>query len=290
MATKSTDLPVPEIMEDAVAAALEGKKALWGNPAVIAHSSMPHGNTALGKTVEIPYFTSIGEFEEPAEGGALTPSKLSASTEEATVRRMGKAVGTHDWARYLGMKGDPYTEAARQLVEGFFHTLDKVALDATVAPLANYTVDVYNAATPRTIDSDLILDGQALWGDEADDDTSLMVCHSKVRGDIRKLKDATGRPLYVDPIEGKLGKFMGCSVGVSDRVTPTEDTPPKYTSALLKRGAIALWYNGAPSVEADRDILAGVSFMAIWVYFVCHRYTRLGPDSTKPGVALLKHN
>ena len=288
--TKTSDLPIPELMQDAVAAAFEGKKALWGTPAIRAYPNMPHGNTALGKTVEIPYFDSIGDFEEPAEGVALTPTKISASTEEATVRRAGKAFTITDWARYLGMSGDPYQEAARQIVDGFFRILDKAALDATVAALADYTVDVYSAATPRTIDSDLVIDAQAKWGDEAEDNGALFVCHSKVRNDIRKLRDATGRPMFLDPIEGKLGRFMGLPVGVSDRVAPTEDTPPKYTSALMKHGAVAIWYNGAPEIETDRDILAGSDVMAIWVYFIVHRYSKLGPSSTKPGVVLIKHN
>ena len=286
----TNDLPDPEVMLEAVSDHFPKRKALWGSSVVVASSKMPYGNTALGKTVDIPYFNSIGEFVEVPEGTALTPSKISASTEEATVRRAGKAFTVTDWARYLGMNGDPYNEAAKQIVEGFFRVLDKAALDATVATLTDYTVDVYDAAVPRTIDSDLVINAEAKWGDEADDDGTLMVCNSKVRNDIRKLKDATGRNLYVDPIEGKLGRFMGYPVGVSDRVEPTTDTPPKYTTALMKRGSVAVWYNGEPTIETDRDILAGADVMAIWVYFVVHRYSKLGPGSSKPGVTLIKHN
>lgn len=290
MATKTADLPDIEELTEAVQGAFEGRRALWGSPAVVASSEMPFGGKALGKKVEIPYFNSIGDFEELPEGSALSPVKISASTEEALVRRAGKAFAITDWAHYLGMRGDPYEEAARQIVEGAFRHFDKVILEEASASLPAMTVDVYSATTPRTIDSDLILDGRAKWGDEADDPASLMICHSKVENDIRKLKDATGRGIFVAPIEGKLGNVMGYPVAVSDRVVPTPDTPPKYTTGLLKSGALALWYNGKPEAEYARDILAGADIVAIHIYFVVHRYLRLGPNSTKSGVVLLKHN
>jgi len=92
-------------------------------------------------------------------------------------------------------------------------------------------------------------------------------------------------------VEGRMPRILGYPVGVSDRVAPAAGvTPSKYTSMLLKPGALALWYNGQPRIESDRDILADADVMAIHVYFAVHRYSKLGPGSTKPGVVLLKHN
>jgi hypothetical protein len=149
------------------------------------------------------------------------------------------------------------------------------------------TVDVYSATTPRTIDSDLVIDGRAKWGDEAGA-RALLLVHSKVENDMWKLKDSTGRNLLVSPTEGGLSKFVGYPVGMSDRLAAA-GTPAKYTSVLAAPGALVCWYNGAPEVETGRDILAGAEVVVVSTYAVVHRYSRL-QGMTKPGIALLAHN
>ena len=64
---------------------------------------------------------------------------------------------------------------------------------------------------------------------------------------------------------------------------------PRYSSAIVKSGALALWYSQTPSVDTDKDILKDNVVAAIHSYFAPHRYSRL-EGSTRPGVAILKHN
>ena len=64
---------------------------------------------------------------------------------------------------------------------------------------------------------------------------------------------------------------------------------PRYSSAIVKSGALALWFNSVPSVDTDKDILKDNVVAAIHSYFVPHRYGRLVGD-TRPGVVVLKHN
>lgn len=290
MATKLTDIVVAEILEDAVRAKFAaGVNALWGTGAAVLNSSFPGGKDAVGTKVKVPYFGSVGEWEAISDGSAFTPSKITMTEEEGTVYKIGKAFSITDWTRMAAGGGDPYEEAARQCVDGFQGKVDKMLIDAARTTLAAMTKDVYNATTPRTIDSDLVIDGRAKWGDEAGD-RALLLCHSKVENDMWKLKDATGRNLLVSPTDGGLNKFVGYPVGMSDRLTAASGvSPAKYTSVLASPGALVCWYNGAPEVETGRDILAGADVIVVSTYAVVHRYSRL-QGMTKPGIALLVHN
>jgi len=290
MTTKTTDVIVAEVLEDAVKATFAGgAKALWGTNAAIINSSFPGGEDAVGTKIKVPYFGSVGEWEALADGSAFTPTKITMSEEEATVYRIGKAFSITDWARMAAGGGDPYEEAARQCVEGFWGKVDTMLIDAARATLASMTVDVYNATTPRTIDSDLVIDGRAKWGDEAAA-RALLLAHSKVENDMWKLKDATGRNLLVSPVEGGLSSFVGYPVGMSDRLSATAgSSPAKYTTILANPGALVCWYNGSPQVEVGRDILGTATVVVVHTYGVVHRYTRMA-SKTKPGIALLVHN
>jgi len=64
----------------------------------------------------------------------------------------------------------------------------------------------------------------------------------------------------------------------------------KSRTALLKRGALAFWYNReALQLLTDKDILADSKLGAMHLYAAAHRYRRL-PTSTKPGVVIIEHN
>ncbi|MCL2823527.1 MAG: hypothetical protein FWD57_05995, partial [Polyangiaceae bacterium] len=79
-------------------------------------------------------------------------------------------------------------------------------------------------------------------------------------------------------------------VGMSDRLVPSPGvTPAKYTTLLVKPGALVCWYNGTPLVETARDPLAGADILVVSTYAVVHRYVRM-PVQTRPGVVLLTHN
>lgn len=64
---------------------------------------------------------------------------------------------------------------------------------------------------------------------------------------------------------------------------------PRYWSAIVKQGALGLWYNDMPSVDTDKDILKDNVVAAIHSYFAPLRYGRIVND-TRPGVILLGHN
>ena len=288
--TKRSDLIIPEILQEAVKGAFEGVTALWGTGAAKVASTLP-GSVKGGDTVTVPYFGLLGELDDVAtEGDALVPAKLTMTSETATVQHSGKAFEITSWAQMAAF-GDPYAEAARQMKEAVIRRADKALIDkAAGTPLVK---DVYNASTPKTLDWDTMVDAKLLWGDEQDG-IALLVVHSKVFGDLLKLKDGQGRPLLTDPGEGKLPRFVGVPVAVSDRMPVLSEyggagTPDAYTSLIVKRGALAFWFNGTPTVETDKDILADSLVAAIHVYWVAHLYSRM-PGSTKPGAVKIITN
>lgn len=281
--TKRSDIIVPEILLEAIKGKLAGMKALYGTSAARIEFGLP-GDRKGGDKVKVPYFGHIGEMEEVLEGEALTPRKITQTSEEATVIRAGIAFEATAWGQIAGAE-DPYEEGSRQMRESVERYIDSKLIVAASANLpADMVKDVYNANAPRVLDWNLMVDGKMAWGDEQDD-IALMITHSKVVGDLLKAKDNSGRPLYT-PGNGKLGDFCGVPHLMSDKLVP--DTG-KYTSLVLKRNALIFWANGNPSFEADRDILAHSTIAALNMYGVAHRYLR-SPGGTKGGVVALRHN
>lgn len=281
MTTKKTDLLIPEVLLETVKGQFAGAKALAGTAAVSMDFSMP--STKGGEEITVPYFGTIGEFEDiSTEGDALTPATLSMTHEHSSVQHAGKAFEITEWARMAAQYADPYGEAARQIVEGAVRRFDKALIDVAAASLsaAGMVKDLGEAQ----LDYDGMVDAKMLWGDEQEN-ISLMVVHSATAGRLMKLKDNNGRPLLVMPESGKLGNFCGVPLGISDRNAPVAGV---YTSMIFKRGALALWANGTPSIDVDKDILADTRVAACHIYFVAHRYSRLN-GSTKGGVVHIKH-
>lgn len=226
-----TDTVQPQILQDAILGAFAGVEKLVTSPAVVVNDSMP--NTRGGDTVTVPYFSSMGELDDVAEGVALTPSALVMTSEQATVTRSGKSFEVTEWARMAANYADPYSEAARQIVEMSARRIGKGLVDAARTSLpAGMTRDVFNQSTPRTIDYDAVVEAKMLWGDEQDDIVGIY-CHSKTFGDLLKIKSADGLPLLTDPSDGSVPRFVGIPVTVSDRmrsdhptVVATGTTPP----------------------------------------------------------------
>jgi HK97 family phage major capsid protein len=293
MPNTSSNYLIPEILEAAIPGAFAGKKALMGTRATIVRGNLPEGSRKGGKTVTIPYFGNIGELEDLAsELDSLSPAELTMTSEEAEVQHSGKMFSVTEAAEIFAEYADPYGEAAGQIAEATMRRGDAAVIDAACAAglPSEMVKDVWSAGTPRKMDYDLVVDGKMAWGDEHTD-IALMVIHSKVYGDLLKIKETTGKPILTDAREGEVQRFCGIPLIVSDRlpVDLTDPAHPKYTSVIAKAGALVFWYARNPKVLTDQNIANNSRSMAVHVYWAAHRYKRL-PNSTKPGVVLIKHN
>lgn len=276
--TTKSNVFIPQVLADVLSAVFVGKKALHGTGAVVMNPGLSSSN--MGEKVQVPYFNSLGEFEIVAnDGDALTPAQLTSAADESTVQHAGKAFEITRWAQ-MAAAGDPYQEAATQMAEGALRIFDKTLI--TAASTTSLTLDI-TGRTTKTWHWDAYVDAKLKWGDEQEN-IAMIVCHSKVYGDMLKEKDSTGRPLLVDPMkEGELARYGGIPVMVSDRCTVNAGTPNTYETLVVKKGALALWYNDGIGVETDKDILADSTVAATHVYFVAHLYRRCA-GGTKPGV------
>lgn len=299
--TIRSDLIVPEVLEEAVRGEFAGMKALYGTGAAVV-SSRGWPDARGGDEITIPYFGTIGEFEDLAaseddgagEIPALTPAKLSMTSETATVAHSGKAFEITEWARIAASYADPYAEAARQIRVGLERLADsKLLVQANATTLSS---NVYNASTPVTASWTEILKARFLFNDEQDD-LALIVMHSEVALQLLQEVDGNSRPIWENVLQTGVipANILGIAVKISDRATKTEEaggvgTPASYNTLLLKRNSLAFWFNGGqPEIQTDKDILADSTVAALHVYYAAHRYTRLA-GSTLTGVAKLVHN
>lgn len=314
MATaKRSDMIVPEVLAEAVRGEFSGVNALYGTGAAFV-TGQGWPDARGGDTVKVPYFGNIGEMEDLAsdEGGAgavpaLTPAKLDMSSESASVQHSGKAIEMTRWAQLAAMYADPYGEAARQLRISFERRIDKALLtEAATTTLSKNifddTVTTGNAAGRLTWQT--LLGAKFLWGDEIDD-IALVVMHSNTIFDLLMTQEedgsgATNKALYEAAMNGEIIRApgVGAPIKVSDRATLEaaggaggNTNNDRYTTLLVKRNALALWFSGgeALDIQTDRDILSDTDVAALHTYYVAHLYSRM-PGGNHEGVAKILHN
>lgn len=295
--TKRSDLIIPELLMEAISAAFPKMRVLMGSKAVIINGTMPNtinGSPMIGgDQIKFPYFNLLGDSLEKIvnEGDELIPTKLTMTSDLATVGHYGKAVEITQWAQLAAAYADPYGEVAKQFVEMTANTVENELLRVSVAGLpALYVHDVFSATTPKTLDYDTMIDAKILWGDEQGN-IELLTVHSKVYGDLLKLKDSTGRPLVTDANNAEIQKFAGVPLKVSDRNTVTVVSGVnRYSSLIFKAGAVAWWYQKAATVRTEGNALADSDITAIHIYGAPYRYLRPTSGGTKSGVIEIRTN
>lgn len=296
MGTNVNDVLIPEVLAEAIQGKLAGVIALYGTGAVAMDTNLRAEKANVGTDIKVPYFNTLGEAEEVPVGGALTPRKLTEEYETSTIKHAGIAFSSSDLVR-IAAADDPHAEAARQAVVSIQRKFDSdlitTALSETI-PATNATsggawpfiVDAYAAG--RNLDLDTGIDARMAFGDEQrDEDFALWAIHSKQLGDLYRLRDATGKQLLADPVDGGLRRFMGVPVTTSDRMSTVATSPTTYKAALLKKNSLALWVKSAPDIFTGTDILAADQVMAIHFYYVVHRYRRIN-GLARAGVAVVK--
>lgn len=286
--TRRSDIIIPEVLAESMPGAFAGARLLAGTGAVSVNPTLRAGRAAVGDSIKIPKFNTIGEMQDIPEGGAASVQSLTQGSELATVQHSAIAIGIGEWAQIAGAS-DPYAEARRQIMIAVQRKLDAKLIEE--ARTTTLSLNRYNlgGGLDGTLNYDMGADAMGLFGDESEEgDFVMWGVHSKTKTDLRKTKDSTGRALLSDQ-EGSLSRFMGVGVVQSDRITPdTSVSPTRYESLLLKRGCLAAWINPDMGILEDRDILADDVVMAFHLYYCVHLYLR-APNSTYCGAALVQH-
>lgn len=274
MATKASDLIVPEVLSAMIAAQIPGKLALAGTDRVVVLDNL---QGKPGDRVKIPRWSAIGEFDELTEDVAMTPVNLTANSAEAVIKEFGKSVELTEIA-LLSSYEDPLKALAEQFAKYAALAVDKELIKAAEQTTLSHSVD-------STITLDAVIDAKAMFADEQDD--VALVLHPKVYADLLKLPEfRTLTSVSSEVIQkGQVGILYGMPVFVSRFLTKTTGTPTTYTNLLVKRAALGLWYKKQMEIKKDEDILKRTIVIAATSIFA----TTIFQYDPLPVVKLITH-
>lgn len=233
--TKKSNLVNVEVFADAVKDKLGNAIKLY--PVSYVQS---FANEQVG-SIKVPKYAYIGDAVEKAEGVAIDPSLLNATSEDLTIKTIAKAVELTDEAVKGGF-GDPVGEAEDQVVKAVSNKIDNDAFAAMAG--ASLTQNV------AAMDATGFFSAQALFGEDQDG----------------------AKTLFVNPIDAvaiqtneffKDGIFYGATVSISNKVEAG-------TAYLVKDGAVGIYLAQEVDVETDRDILSKVEVVAASAMFATH--------------------
>lgn len=240
--TKLTNLMNPEVMGDWVSEHLEKKMKL--SPLCRVDFTLAG---RAGDTVTVPKYAYIGDAADVAEGGEITISQLTASSETVTVKKAGNGVELTDEALLAGF-GDPLGEAAVQLTLSIAGKVDGDVLTALEKTGAEMT---YTAAEP--ISADVIADALVKLGEKEGGEKVLVVAPAQ----LAQLRKSEGWLKATDVgamrlVSGAVGMIHGCQVIVSDKIKASGGN---FTNYIVMPGALVLFLKKDTEVESQRDIV-----------------------------------
>lgn len=215
-----------------------------------------------GNTVTLPYFNYIGDSVVVAEGTDIPLKKLTESTKQVTVAKIGNAVQITDEAVLSGY-GDPINEAVNQLTVSIASTVDNQLL----AALAASTTNVYTPTTTN-LSVDDIPTAIALFGEETEGEKAMIVDPDFYAALLNVKSWIPASEIAANMlINGAVGMAYGAQVIVSNRVKTGDNF------YIVKPGALALYMKRDTMVETDRDIMNQSTVIAASKLFAPYLYS-----------------
>lgn len=243
----------PEVVSDMINAKVEKKAVMTG---YIKVDNTLEGNP--GSTITIPKWGYIGEAEEYAEGEPIDRSKMSFTTAEYGIKKIGKAVRLTDEAQLSGY-GNPVGTATNQIALAISEKLDN---DRVTALYDSKNICDQSSAVLKYA---AIVEGVDMFGEE-EDSKKVILIHSKQKTQLRKDADFLAADKIAPELmtTGSIGKIAGCDVVVSNKVKCEEGV---YYNPIIKLNndaeseddmpAITYFLKRGNLVEHDRE--AGVA-------------------------------
>ena len=233
--TKSTNLVVPEVLADMVAAELQKKVRFI--PLAVVDTTL---QGQPGDTVTVPAWDYIGDAADLTEGESIEITQMSTTKKEMKIKQIGKAVEVTDYALQVGYD-DALKAAAEQIAQSHAQKQD----EDMVAALRGATLAESGKATVETLEKVI-----AKFDDEDLADMVLLVNPKRgieLVGDARKLTLNT--EVGTDAlVTGAFAKILGATVVRSKRLADNE-------AYLVKTGALRFVKKRDVNLETDRDIL-----------------------------------
>jgi hypothetical protein len=233
-----------------------------------------------GRTINMPFWNDLsGESEVLDDSNALTPEKIDAAQDVATLNYRGKAWSANDLAGAVA--GDDPMEVIAQRTAAFWARDFQATLisqlnglfDATSGTLKDTHLNDQaddGGGTAVPFSDDLFLDTVFLLGDEQESFTGMSI-HSTIMKTMLKADLIT----FVKPSEQgiQIPTYRGRFLVVDDGMPKVAGAVSgfEYTSVIFGPGAIG--YGEKPAkepVEMDRDALAGDDVLVHRRHYVLH--------------------
>ena len=210
----------PQVLSDMINAKIEKKAVMMGYVKV---DNTLEGTP--GSTVTIPKWGYIGEAKEYAEGVPIDTNKMSFTTAEYGIKKIGNGVALTDEAQLSGY-GNPMGTATSQIAMSISEKLDNdrlaVCYDSPNVVDASTAVLKYSA----------IVDGIDMFNEESDSNKVILI-HSKQKTQLRKDPEFLSADKYQGGVmaSGAIGRIAGCDVVVSNKVKLEEGV---YYNPIIK--------------------------------------------------------
>ena len=202
----------PQVVSDMINAKVEKKAVMTGYVKV--------DNTlqgVAGSTITVPKWGYIGEAEDLEEGQEIDSSKLGFTTDQYTIKKIGKGAILTDEAQLSGY-GNPMGTATTQIAMSISEKLDNDRVDVLIK--SHHICD----ASANILKYTAIVDGVDVFGEEEESNKVILI-HSKQKTQLRKDPDFISADKYQGgvAVTGSIGRIAGCEVVVSNKV-PKFDT------------------------------------------------------------------
>lgn len=224
-----------------------------------------------GNKITVPAWNYVGDAAVVNENASVTASLLSATTANATIFKVAKAVCLTDEAVLSGF-GDPVGEATDQIALAIAAAVDNECLSilhGITGTMATSTTN--NTVYPGASD---ILNGLELFGEDIDD-TVVAVVSPAVYKEMRAVNVAgawiPASEIAADiAVRGVVGQFEGCQVVVSNKLKT--DGAGAGDIFLVKPGALRIFLKRDTFIESARDALYFRTNIVGSKHFVAYLY------------------
>lgn len=198
-----------------------------------------------GSTVEFPAWNYVGDAEDLQEGVPISTRALTYGSKAATIKEIGLGIALTDQSVKIS-SGDPFDEAAKQLVMGVQNKIDNDCLEAF-------------RNTPQTKVADVTLDGLQdvldMYNLE-DDEPIVAVVSPKAAGRIRLNagKDwLRGSEIGAERIiSGSIGGTLGVQFSRSRKLNAEEAIFIKPKKSNKDKTPLKLMLKSRAEIEPER--------------------------------------
>lgn len=216
-----------------------------------------------GSTITVPQFSYIGDAADVAEGADMDISKLSETSANVTIKKVGKAVELTEEA-LLSAYGDPLNQAAYQIALAIAAKTDNDVLATANGASLTYT------ASGAEFSADDFADALVKFGEDLDGDKYAVVSPATYAA-LRKADDwCPASEIAAEMVvRGAVGMIHGCQVVLTNKLSGSTYGKNAF---IVKPNALRIYEKQGTIIKADEDIIGSYLVVAATKHYATHLY------------------